>query len=117
MCVSWEDAKEYAVWMSGKTGHDYRLLSESEWEYVARAGTETAFHTGRRITTNQANFDGNNTYNGSSEGVSRWETVSVGSFPGNAFGLHDVHGNVWEWVEGLLEWKLRWSADGRQCVD
>ena len=99
VCVSWNDAKEYAGWLSAKTGYDYRLLSESEWEYVARAGTETEFHTGRRITTDQANFNGKHTYNGSSEGVYRRETVSVGSFPGNDFGLHDVHGNVWEWVE------------------
>ena len=99
VCVSWEDAKEYVHWLSGRTGQTYRLLSESEWEYVARAGTETEFHTGRRITTDQANFHGEYTYNGSSEGVDRGETVSVGSFPGNNFGLHDVHGNVWEWVE------------------
>ena len=85
VCVSWNDAKEYVRWLSGRTGQTYRLLSESEWEYVARAGTETEFHTGSRITTDQANFNGEYTYNGSSEGVDRGETVSVGSFPGNAF--------------------------------
>ena len=97
--VSWGDAQTYVTWLSRETGHEYRLLSESEWEYVARAGTETEFHTGRRITTDQANFNGDLTYNGSSKGVYREKTVSVGSFPGNDFGLHDVHGNVREWVE------------------
>jgi formylglycine-generating enzyme required for sulfatase activity len=97
--VSWQDAQVYVAWLSGKTGRTYRLLSEAEWEYVARAGTTTPFSTGRTITTDQANFDGNYTYNGSSKGVDRKKTVEVGSFPPNPFGLYDVHGNVWEWVE------------------
>ena len=96
--VNWNDAVSYTKWLSRKTGKDYRLLTEAEWEYVARAGTTTPFHFGRRITNDQANFDGNKTYNGSSKGVYRKETVSVGSFPENTFGLHDMHGNVWEWV-------------------
>ena len=87
VCVSWNDAKEYAGWLSAKTGYDYRLLSESEWEYVARAGTTGAYHFGSRITSGQANF---RNFRG---------TVSVGRYPANDFGLHDVHGNVWEWVE------------------
>ena len=97
--VSWNDAKEYVSWLSRKTGKTYRLLSEAEWEYAARAGTTTPFFTGATITTDQANFDGNHTYGGSSKGEFRQETIEVGSFPANAFGLHDVHGNVWEWVE------------------
>ena len=97
--VSWNDAKAYAAWLSKKTGKTYRLLSEAEWEYAARAGTTTPFSTGRTITTDQANFNGNFTYNGSRKGQYRQKTVSVGSFPANAFGLHDMHGNVWEWVE------------------
>ena len=97
--VSWEKANSYAEWLSGKTGKGYRLLSEAEWEYAARAGTTTTFSTGQRITTDQANFNGNWTYNGSSKGRWRKKTVSVGSFAKNAFGLHDLHGNVWEWVE------------------
>lgn len=97
--VSWDDAKTYEAWLSRKTGETYRLLSEAEWEYVARAGTETPFHTGDRISTDHANFDGNYTYNGSSKGLYRKQTVPVGSFAANRFGLHDVHGNVWEWVE------------------
>ncbi len=99
--VSWFDAKEYVNWLSRKTGEQYRLLSESEWEYVARAGTIGPFHFGSTISTDQANYSGEYyyTYSGGHKGINREKTVPVGSFPGNAFGLHDVHGNVWEWVE------------------
>jgi formylglycine-generating enzyme required for sulfatase activity len=97
--VSWNDAKSYILWISRRTGESYRLLSEAEWEYAARAGTTTAFHTGNRITTDQANFDGKHSFNGSDKGSYRKRTVPVGSFQPNAFGLYDVHGNVWEWVE------------------
>ena len=86
VCVNWYDASAYADWLSKKTGHEYRLLSEAEWEYAARAGTNTAYHFGRVISSNQAQY--------ASEG-----TVAVGSFPANAFGLHDMHGNVLEWVQ------------------
>ena len=96
--VNSNDAQAFAAKLSAKTGKQYRLLSEAEWEYAARAGTATPFHTGNRITTGQANFDGDYTYNGSSKGQDRQSTVAVGSFPSNAFGLHDMHGNVWEWV-------------------
>ena len=99
VCVSWEDARAYVSWLSRKTDGSYRLLSEAEWEYAARAGTGTAFHTGDRITTDQANFDGNYTYDGSLKGVYRERAVEVGQFPANDFGLHDMHGNVSEWVE------------------
>lgn len=98
-CVNWDDAKAYVAWLSKRTGKAYRLLSEAEWEYAARAGTTTPFSTGRTITTQQANFDGNYTYNGSRKGQFRQKTVPAGSFAANAFGLHDMHGNVWEWVE------------------
>ena len=97
--VSWEDAKAYVSWLSVETGEAYRLLSEAEWEYVARAGTTTPFHTGRTISTDQANYDGDYTYGSGREGRYRKKTIPVGSFAANAFGLHDVHGNVWEWVE------------------
>ena len=97
--VSWRDAKEYVTWLSGKTGEPYRLLNESEWEYVARAGTAWPFHTGSTISTEQANYDGNHTYGSGRKGRYRKKTVKVGSYPPNDFGLHDVHGNVWEWVE------------------
>ena len=87
--VSWRDAKGYVEWLSRKTGQGYRLLSEAEWEYVARAGTQTAYHFGKNIASSQANYDQSG----------HGKTVSVGSYAANAFGLHDMHGNVWEWVE------------------
>ena len=98
MNVSWDDAQAYVRWLSGKTGKEYRLLSESEWEYVARAGTRTPFHTGATISTGQANYDGNFTYGSGRKGRYIGKTVEVGSYAPNRFGLHDVHGNVWEWV-------------------
>ena len=91
--VRWEDAQSYVRWLSNKTGKSYRLLSESEWEYVARAGSVTAYSWGNEIGHNRANCDGCG---------SRWDnekTAPVGAFSANAWGLHDVHGNVWEWVE------------------
>ena len=97
--VSWEDAKSYAQFLSEHTGQIYRLPSEAEWEYAARAGTTTPFSTGQTITSDQANFNGTSTYNGSPRGELRKKTVPVGSFPANAFGLHDVHGNVMEFTE------------------
>ena len=100
--VSWEDAQAYVRWLSKETGAEYRLLSESEWEYAARAGTETRYWWGDRIGQHRANCEGCG---------SLWDdeqTAPVGSFSPNAFGLYDMHGNVWEWVEDC--WK--WSYDG-----
>ncbi len=97
--VSWDDAQLYVQWLSEKTGARYRLLSESEWEYVARAETTTPFHFGSTISTDQANYNGKHTYGGGRKGLYREKTVSVGSFSANGWGLYDVHGNVWEWVE------------------
>ena len=97
--VSWEDGKEYVEWLSKKTGTEYRLLSEAEWEYAARAGTTGPFHFGTTISTDQANYGGNVTYGSGRKGVFRKRTVPVGSFPANRFGLHDMHGNALEWVE------------------
>ena len=90
--VSWDDAKEYVGWLSRKTGKSYRLLSEAEWEYAARAGTTTQYAFGDTIRKSQAQYS-----EGSLSSAGR--TVEVGSFPANRFGLHDMHGNVWEWVE------------------
>ena len=90
--VSGRDAQGYLAWLSGKTGEEYRFLSESEWEYVARAGTRTRYWWGDGIGRNRASCN----ICGSRYGR---RTAPVGSFPANAFGLHDVHGNVWEWVE------------------
>lgn len=97
--ISWKDAQNYVRWLSEKTGEAYRLLSEAEWEYVARAGTTTPFHTGTTISTDQANYNGNFTYGSGRKGEKRGKTVPVGSFPANAFGLYDVHGNVSEWTQ------------------
>lgn len=97
--VSWDDAKAYLAWLSRKTGKTYRLLSEAEREYVARAGTTTPFWTGSTISTSEANYDGNYTYGGGSKGEYRRQTVPVDSFQPNPWGLYQVHGNVWEWTE------------------
>jgi formylglycine-generating enzyme required for sulfatase activity len=90
--VSWNDAKEYVAWLSQKTGRSYRLLSEAEWEYAARAGTTTSYFWGNDIGRGRANCDG-------CRPQAEKQTEPVGSFTANAFGLHDVHGNVWELVE------------------
>lgn len=97
--VSWNDAKRYLEWLSGKADKNYRLLSEAQWEYVARAGTTTAFSFGERIAPHQANYDTSVSYAGSPAAASAHQTMAVGSYPANAFGLHDIHGNVWEWTE------------------
>ncbi|MBV5272226.1 MAG: SUMF1/EgtB/PvdO family nonheme iron enzyme, partial [Lamprocystis purpurea] len=99
--VSWKDAVAYAVWLSKETGEHYRLPTEAEWEYAARAGTTTPFWTGRCITSDQANYNGNHVYAGcgAKTGVYRKQTVPVGNLPANPWGLHEVHGNVWEWVQ------------------
>ena len=97
--VSWNDAKQYTQWLSGKTGKSYRLLAESEWEYVARAGASTPFSAGATITPAQANYNATYSYAGSVTGVPKNQTVTVGEFSANPIGLHDVHGNVYEWTE------------------
>jgi formylglycine-generating enzyme required for sulfatase activity len=108
--VSWHDAVAYVAWLSKQTGKSYRLPTEAEWEYAARAGTTTPFWTGPCIHTDQANYYGKwMDYNGcgANIGVSRWHTVEVGNLPANPWGLHEVHGNVWEWVQD------RWHDDYR----
>ncbi len=97
--VSWNDAQQYVTWLSTKTGHDYRLPSESEWEYATRAGTTGRFNTGDCITTDQANFYGIQPAQGCPTGIYREQTLPVASFAPNAFGLYDTHGNVWEWAQ------------------
>ena len=100
--VTWFDALQYVAWLSEATGKRYRLQSEAEWEYACRAGTRTAFNVGDTIATTQANFDGSFTYNGGPRGDFRHGTTPAGFFPPNAWGLHDMHGNVWEWVQDVV---------------
>ena len=91
--VSWDDAQAYVAWLSWMTSKTYRLLTETEWEYSARAGSQAAYSWGDEIGKGNANCNGCG---------SQWDnkrTAPVGSFAANAFGLHDMHGNVWEWVE------------------
>jgi formylglycine-generating enzyme required for sulfatase activity len=102
--VSWSDARQFAAWLAKKSGKPYRLLTEAEWEYAARGTTRAGdgsqpFSTGATINYKQANYDANFVYNGGRMGIYRQKTLDVGSLPKNAFGLHDMHGNVWEWVE------------------
>ena len=92
--VSWDDAQAYVQWLSSKTGKPYRLLSEAEWEYACRAGTISAYSFGESISEEQANAGG-------FQAGPRLQltTFDAGLFPANDFGVHDMHGNVWEWCE------------------
>ena len=99
--VTWHDANAYADWLSGRTGMDYRLPSEAEWEYAARANTTTPFYSGVAVTSKQANFDGRYDWRVGSAltpNVYMGRTLEVGLLEANAFGLHDVHGNANEWT-------------------
>ena len=100
--VSWNDARAYVAWLSSQSGQTYRLLTEAEWEYAARAGSTTQFTWGNEIGQGRANCGGCTT---------QWDfvqTAPVGFFAANAFGLHEMHGNVWEWVEDC--WNENYSG-------
>jgi len=100
--VTWHDAQRYVAWLSQATGRRYRLPSEAEWEYACRAGTRTAFSFGDTISPEQANYDATFTYNGSARGPCRQGTTPAGMYPPNPWGLYDMHGNVWEWVQDVV---------------
>ena len=97
--VTWDECQEFAKHLREKDKKPYRLPTEAEWEYSCRAGTTTPFHFGETISTDQANYDGNHTYANGKEGVYRKKSTPVGNFPANAFGLYDMHGNVWQWCQ------------------
>jgi hypothetical protein len=97
--VGWEDAVKFCQKLNHRTLGNYRLPSEAEWEYACRAGTKTPFHFGDNVTTDLVNYNGNYPYPSAPKGKYREQTTDVGIFPPNAFGLYDMHGNVWEWCE------------------
>ena len=98
-CISWNDAQAFAKWLSREVGGDYRLPTEAEWEYAARAGTKTPFYTGDCLSTGEANYNGNYPGNSCSKGEFRKRPTPVGTFSPNRWGLYDMHGNVWEWCQ------------------
>jgi len=97
--VSWFDAVEFCRRLNERTGQRYGLPSEAQWEYACRAGSTTPFHFGPTLTSELANYDGNYIYGNGPKGSYRRQTIDVASFPANGWGLHDLHGNVWEWCE------------------
>jgi formylglycine-generating enzyme required for sulfatase activity len=99
--VSWNDVSAYCEWLSKKLNKSFRLPTEAEWEYTCRAGTITPFHTGENLTTDQANYNGNYSYQNYPKGKYINKTMPVGSYSANRWGLFDMHGNVYEWC---LDW-------------
>jgi formylglycine-generating enzyme required for sulfatase activity len=100
VCVNWDDASAYVAWLSKKTAKPYRLLSEAEWEYAARAGSKTAYYWGDKPSSDAANTGADDCCDVLTAGKDQWaHTSPVGSFPPNAFGLYDMSGNVWQWTQ------------------
>lgn len=118
--ISWHEAVEYCKRLSNYSKRTYRLPTEAEWEYACRAGTTTPFHFGETITSDLANYAGSETYGDGPKGEFREETTDVGTFPPNAYGLHDMHGNVLEWCadhwhdnyKGAPFYGQAWIEDG-----
>ncbi|WP_309242658.1 SUMF1/EgtB/PvdO family nonheme iron enzyme [Limnofasciculus baicalensis] len=117
--ISWYDSEEFCARLSKSTGRNYRLPSESEWEYACRAGTTTPFHFGETITTDLANYNGNYVYGKEPKGIYRKSTTEVGSSGlANSFGLYDMHGNIWEWCADT--WRGNYTNapnDGSPWID
>ncbi|MBF0451673.1 MAG: SUMF1/EgtB/PvdO family nonheme iron enzyme [Candidatus Magnetomorum sp.] len=106
--VSWNDVQDFIKKLNNRDrGRNYRLPTEAEWEYAARAGTRTPFAFGNCLSTSDANYDGNYPLTGCSKGQYRSQTLTVGSLQKNAWGLYDMHGNVWEWCQ---DWKGDYST-------
>jgi formylglycine-generating enzyme required for sulfatase activity len=101
--VGWYDVQHYIQKLSSRSGNDFRLPTEAEWEYAARAGTHTPFSFGQTISPDQINYDGNFPYRDAPKGIYRQKPTPVASFPANAFGLHDMHGNIYEWCQDWYE--------------
>lgn len=122
--VSWHMAVEFCERLSRYAGRSYRLPSEAEWEYACRARTTTPFYFGDTLTPDQANYDGNYTYGAGPKGEYRKQTTDVGSFPANAFGLYDLHGNVREWCQDVWHGSYdgapkdgsAWMQGGNQAI-
>jgi formylglycine-generating enzyme required for sulfatase activity len=117
-CVSWDDGVAFCQKLSQKTGKNYKLPSEAQWEYACRAGTTTPFYFGESITPYLVNYDGNYAYAAAPKGQYRKQTTDVGTFPPNAFGLYDMQGNVWEWCED--DWQKNYidaPINGNALID
>lgn len=121
--VSWQDAKRYLLWLNSRIGgRAYRLLTEAEWEYAARSGTTTAYPWGESASRENANFGrpaGTNCCGGYAQGRDQWadQTAPAGSFPANGFKLHDMHGNVSEWLEDCYGDGVTSNNSARGCSD
>ncbi len=126
-CVSWNDGTAYAEWLSNQTGFEanvfskllprkqYRLPTEAEWEYAARAGTETKYWWGNTASHEYANYGTDSCCAGLAEGKDRWEYTSpVGSFAANKFGLYDTSGNLWEWA--CSEYEDKYNGKEKACI-
>jgi formylglycine-generating enzyme required for sulfatase activity len=116
--VSWHEAVEFCRRLSQRSGKCYGLPSEAQWEYACRAGTTTPFHFGETLTAELANYQATDTYGNGPKGEYRQQTTDVASFPANPWGLHDMHGNVWEWcADHWHDNYTRAPEDGRPWLD